>query len=98
MHVLLLFAAEVAVAVGRDGLGRLDDFNVEAGAKGGQVGDGEVVGTRIPVGWEVFRELAQAERGEDGDDVGVVGEVKVEALVERESLGVVVQCDVDLRA
>lgn len=98
VNVFLLFAAEIAVAVGRDGFRGLDNLNVETGAKGGDVCDGEVVGTGVSISREFLCELTETECSEDGNDVGVVGKVKVEALVKGESLRVVIQGDVDLRA
>lgn len=98
VNVFLLFAAEVAIAVGRDGFRGLDNLNVETGAKGGDVCDGEVVRSRVSISWEFLCELTETERSEDGNDVGVVGKVKVETLVKGESLCVVIQGDVDLRA
>lgn len=81
VDVFLLFAAQIAIAVWRDGLGRLDNLNVETRAKGGDVGDGEVVRPGIVIGWELVCELAEAECSEDRNNVGIMGEVKVEALV-----------------
>jgi len=46
--------------------------------------------------WEHGRELGEAEGGVDGGHVGVVGEVKVESLVEGEGDGVVVESDIVL--
>lgn len=81
MDVFLLFAAQIAVAIWRDGLGRLDDLNVETGTEGGDVGDGEVVRSGIVIGWELICELAEAECSEDRNNVCIMGEVKVETLV-----------------
>jgi hypothetical protein len=86
---------------GGDGSRRANNLNVEAGPERGEVRDGEIfVGAAgVGCGREVgVGELAQAKRRQDGDDVGVVGKVKVEALVERESLGAAVEGDVDLGA
>lgn len=96
MNVFLLFAAQIAVAVRRDGLGRFDDLNVETRAKGGDVRDGEVVRSGIVIGWELICELTEAKGSEDRNNVCIMGEVKVETLVQWESLGVVVQGGVDL--
>lgn len=81
VDVFLLFAAQIAVAVWRDGLGRLDNLNVETGAKWGDVGDGEIVRPRIAIGWELLCELTEAKCSEDRNNVCVMGEVKVETLV-----------------
>lgn len=81
MDVFLLFAAQVAVAVWRDWLGCLDNLNVETGAEGGDVRDGEVVRSGIAIGWELLCELTKAECSEDRNNVCVMGEVKVETLV-----------------
>lgn len=81
VDVFLLFAAQIAVAIWRDGLGRLDNLNVETGAKWGDVGDGEIVRPRIAIGWELLCELTEAECSEDRNNVCVMGEVKVETLV-----------------
>lgn len=43
-------------------------------------------------------ELRQAKGSQDADDVGVVGKVKVERLVQGKCAGVVVEGDVDLGA
>lgn len=40
--------------------------------------------------------MCKAESGEDACNVGVVGEVKVEGLVERKRDGIIVKCDVVL--
>lgn len=81
VDVFLLFAAQIAVAVWRDGLGRLDNLNVETGAKWGDVGDGEIVRPGIAIGWELLCELTEAKCSEDRNNVCVMGEVKVETLV-----------------
>lgn len=60
--------------------------------------DGEVVGAGVSCRGEVFCELGEAKSCEDGYDIGVVGEVEVEGLVEREGLGIVVEGGVDLGA
>lgn len=57
------------VARGVEGLGRVDDFNVETGAKGLHVGDYEVAGSDHFGGGEVGGELGEAEGGEDAHDV-----------------------------
>lgn len=98
MNVFLLFSAEIAVAVGRDWFRGLDNLNVETGTKGSDVCDGEVVCSGVSISWEFLCELPETECSEDGNDVGVVGKVKVETLVKGESLRVVIQGDVDLRA
>lgn len=44
----------------------------------------------------IVAELGEAEGGEDADDVGVVREIEVEGLIEREGLRVAVEGCVDL--
>ena len=46
--------------------------------------------------WQELSELGEAESGEHGCEVGVVGKVEIEGLVERECGCVVVQSDIDL--
>lgn len=41
-------------------------------------------------------ELGEAESGEHGSEVGIVGEVEIECLVERERAGIVVDGDIGL--
>lgn len=79
---------------------RRDHFDVQPGPEGLEVRDGELVGnTRVVVGGgQEGGELREAEGGEDRHDVGVVAEVEVEGLVEREGGCVVVECRVDLGA
>jgi hypothetical protein len=98
VDVFCLFAAEIAVAIWGEGLWCLDDFDVETGAEGGEVCDGEVVGSGISIGGKLVCELTETECSEDGNNVGIMGEVKVETLVKWESFGTAVQSDVDLRA
>lgn len=45
------------------------------------MGDGEVVRSGIAIGWELLCELAEAECSEDRNNVGIMREVKIEALV-----------------
>lgn len=54
--------------------------------------------TRRAAGGEGLCELSETEGGDDAHDVGVVGEVEVEALVDGEGGGVVVEGCVDLGA
>lgn len=88
------------LAVSPYGLRRLDDFNVEARAERREVGHSEVVLSRVCLGRQgrIVTELGQAKGGQDGDDVGVVTEVKVEGLVQGKGLHVRVERGVDLRA
>jgi len=67
--------------VGRNRLWGSDDFNVHPCAKGLQMRDYEVVIWNWACGGEEGGELSEAESGEDGGHVGVVGEVEVEGLV-----------------
>lgn len=60
------------------------------------MGDDEVAGFGDVVGGQKRRELREAEGREDAHDVGVVGEVEVEALVGGEGGRVVVKGEVDL--
>ncbi|KAB8337003.1 hypothetical protein FH972_021301 [Carpinus fangiana] len=84
-------------AAGGHGAGGGDDFDVEARAKGGHVGDNEVVRGGDGVVGQRGVELLQAQRGQDAEDVGVMREVKVQRLVEGEGAGHRVERDVDLR-
>lgn len=77
-------------------MGGFDDFDVDAGAEGLEVGDDELLVRGRAGCWECGLELCEAERGEDTRDIGVVAEVKVEGLVQGESDGVVVEGDVIL--
>lgn len=90
VDVLLLFATQIAIAIWRDRFGRLDDLDVETGAKGGDMSDGKVVGSGITIGWELLCELTETKCSEDRNNVSVMGEVKVETLVQWESLSVIV--------
>ena len=47
----------------------IDDFDVEASAKGLHVGDYEIVSDHV-VGWQDLGELSEAKSGQDGHDVG----------------------------
>lgn len=46
--------------------------------------------------WQKLSELSKAKCGQDTHDIGVMREVKIEALIKRECCCIVVQCDVDL--
>ena len=85
-------------AVGGDRVRGFDDFDVEAGAEGLEVGDdeGAIAGDGALFGQD-GGELGEAEGGQDGGDVRVVGEVKVEGLVEGEGGVLGVEGDVGLR-
>ena len=83
-------------AIGGDGTGGFDDFNVDAGAEGGGMGDDELLVGRGSGRREELGELCETESGEHGCEVGVVGEVKVEALVEGKRGSVVIDGDVGL--
>ncbi len=99
MDVLRLAAlCRVAGAgpVRRNRLRCIDDLDVEAGAERRDVRHGEVVRAGICARRQGLGKLLEAKGSEDGRDIGVVGEIKINALVERESVGVVVKGDVDL--
>lgn len=62
MHVLgLPTRLQVPRPIGSEGFGRLDNLDVEAGSKGGDVGDGKVVGAGVGGVGEELGELPQTE-------------------------------------
>lgn len=98
VNVLGLLTIEVAVPVWRDGLGSLDDLDIQTGAKGGKLGDNEFVVPGVPVSGKVLGKLAETKSCQNGDNIGVVGKVKVKALIQRERLRHAIKSGVDLGA
>lgn len=58
--------------------------------------DDEFVIARITVGGELFSKLSKTKCSENRDDVGVVGEIQIETLVEGECLCAAIEGGVDL--
>ena len=77
MHVFCLLSVKIAPTVSGQRLWGPYYFNVEAGAEGGNMRHGEIVMARVLCGEKQLRELTQAKGRQDGDDVGIVGEVEV---------------------
>nr|POE47189.1 ribosomal lysine n-methyltransferase set10 [Quercus suber] len=88
--------AGAADARGVERARRVDDLDVEARAEGLHVRDDERPVRKDVVRGQEGGELGQAEGGDDGHDVGVVGEVEVQALVGGEGAVVVVERHIDL--
>ena len=100
MHVICSWARRIGIrwrgTIGGYGMRGLDNLDVNACSKGLKVGYDELL-----VCWRSSRrqelcELGEAESGQHGCEVGVVGEVKVEGLVKRECGGAAVKSDVGL--
>ena len=77
-------------------MGGFDDLNVDAGAEWLEVGYDELLVCRRSGCWQELSELGEAKSGEHGCEIGIVGKVEVEGLVEGECGCVVVQSDIDL--
>ncbi len=74
----------------------IDNLNVETGAERRGARNYKLLIRRWTRGGEDRRELSEAKSGVDSGHIGVVGEVKVEGLVERESDGIVVESNIVL--
>jgi len=74
-----------------EGRRTLDFLNCHAGAERLHVWDDELLVFGNAGGWKVLGELSQSQCGEDAHDVCVVGEIKVQCLVERECSRTVVE-------
>lgn len=74
-----------------------DDFNVDTGGEGLEVGDDELMVWRWAGGGQDGGELGEAEGGEDAAHIGVMGEVEIEGLVQGKGRVHAVKGDVDLR-
>ena len=73
-----------------------DYLNVDAGSEWLEMGYDELPVCRRSGCWQELSELGEAESGEHSCEVGVVGKVEVEGLVERKCGCVVVQSDIGL--
>ncbi len=83
-------------SVSGDGLWCIDDLDIQAAAERLDMRDDKLLVWWGPAGRQSRRELREAEGSKNTGNVGVVGEVKVEGLVEREGDGIVIESDIIL--